>query len=251
MKLYIPTRGRPDEQPAYEQLDAAGLKPILVVDKDEYEKNNQYVGKTCLVFPGGGIAAKRQFIVDHAGDSKFGMIDDDMEIHAVDETLTVSPQGATPKTKCVISLPDTERILSEFGYVEALLEEFAHGGVHTRHFVNYAKKPYTVDVGYYRQVMFFNPKLMPLKPSYVGNTAEDVRFMLALLRQGLSYFIMTSCCMVERKAKSLPTHFTQSGKDKDMVELAKEFPKFVRVTKDGRVTLSYAAILKAAKKGTL
>lgn len=235
LRIYIPTLGRPNSQEAYNQLDAAGLKPVLVLDETDAAP---YTGYRQLRVAVKGIAQKRQAIVEHAGKRKFAMLDDDIVIKAVDFDML---------EKCEISLPSSARLTQEFERAEDLLDQYAHGGVHTRHFVNYAKQPYELNRGYYRQVAFFNPKLMGRVPRYTGETAEDVRFMVALLEQGLDYFIMTSCCMTEVKDKALPTHFRQEQKNKDMRDLGDEYPKFVRATKDGRITLSYAGILKAAK----
>lgn len=236
MKIYIPTLGRPDEQPAYEQLNRAGLEPWLVVDKSDCSDYSRYRSLEASVR---GIAEKRQWIVEHAGRQKFCMIDDDMTIGIVYRSGDV----------CTIDRhPTPGKVRGQFEAANKLLNTFAHGGVHTRHFVNYAKQPYETNRGYYRQIMFFNPALVPRMPAYVGYTAEDVRFKIALLEQGLDYFIMTSCCMLETKAKSLPTHFTQDSKNKDMRALGAEYPDHVRKTKDGRITLSYSGILKAAKK---
>lgn len=241
MQFYIPTKGRPDEQPAYDQLEEAGLKPVLVVDRSEHDLYLD-TARLILTVPDGGIAAKRQHIINHAlkqGHHKICVLDDDMEIHAVDKTAV---------DKATTFRPGSFRLRVEVAAIDELLEVYAHGGIHTRHFVNYAKQPHELNRGYYRQIMFFNLARMPRIPKYVGHTAEDVRFMIALLEQGLDYFIATSCCMKEIKSKVLKTHFTQGDKDKDMRALAAEYPTAARELKDGRVTLSYAKILKKAKK---
>lgn len=240
MQIYIPTLGRsePIEQPAYAQLSAAGLNPLLVVDKTD---KADYSGFNCLranVKP--GIAAKRQWILAHAlaNSVKFCQFDDDMTISAVDMV----------DDKCVISKASNARVRQEMNRAEKLLDKYAHGGVHTRHFVNHAKKPFILNRGYIRQIGFYNPALMPKVPKYTGRTAEDVRFMVDCLEQGLDYFMLTSCCMIEIKSANLPSHFTQLDKNVDMIEFTSQYPQFVRDTADGRVTMAYALLLRAAKQ---
>jgi hypothetical protein len=106
--------------------------------------------------------------------------------------------------------------------------------------------------GYYRQIMAFNPRLWGKPaPTYGGNTAEDVRFMLQLLERGLDYFLITSACMIENvprgQAKTW-SHWTQEEKNKDMIDLAARYKEHCFINADGRPGLRYAAILKAAKK---
>lgn len=236
MKIFIPTLGRPDEQLAYQQLVNAGAAPILVVDETEQADYTKFRHVRVSVV---GIAAKRQAILEMAAGEKFAMFDDEMTINRVDFV----------DGKCVIAIPTPRRVAAELNKAERLLDKFAHGGVHTRHFVNYAKQPYETNRGYIRGGLgFFNPALMPKVPRFEGNSAEDVRFMIGLLRQGLDYFLLTSCCMVEVKSKTLRSHWTQEEKNADMRTLADENKKYARATKDGRLTLTYAGILKDAKK---
>lgn len=236
MRIFIPTLGRSCEQRAYVQLTSAGLEPVLVVNKTDPA---DYASYNHVRVNAKGIAPVRQAVVQLAGRDKFAMFDDDMTLNAVD----IEPNG-----KCSIYEPTPKRLASEIKKIDKLLDKYAHGGVHTRHFVNYARQPYELNRGYLRSVVFFNPALMKTVPRYEGYSAEDVRFMIGLLQQGLDYFIVTSCCMIEKKSKAVPTHFTQEKKNADMLVLGAEYPKHVRPTRDGRITLSYAGILKEAKK---
>lgn len=239
MKLFIPTLGRPgvEEQLAYKQLNDAGLEPTLVLDASD---PSDYAGFRNVRVKVRGIAAKRQAILEMAKGEKFGMFDDEVTINRVDIV----------EGKCLIGVPTPRRVAAEIKKANKLLNQYAHVGVFpTRQFINYAKQPYTLNNGYIRGgLCFFNPKLMPVVPRFEGNSAEDVRFMIALLEQGLDYAIMTSCHMREIKSKTLYSHWTQEEKNADMRTLGEEYPNFTRPTKDGRITLTYAGILKAAKK---
>jgi hypothetical protein len=226
--------GRSGEQRAYEQLSQAGFEPTLVLNKTD---TADYSGYRHVYVPAKGIAPVRQAILELAAGDKFAMFDDDMTLNRVDVI----------DGKCVIGVPTPRRLASEINKIDKLLDKYAHGGVHTRHFVNYAKQPYELNKGYHRSVVFFNPALMPVVPRYVGYSAEDVRFMIGLLEQGLDYFIATSCCMIEKKSKVVPTHFTQEKKNVDMYALAAEYPKHARPQKT-HMSMSYRGILKDAKK---
>lgn len=238
MKVYIPTRSRPNSQRAHAQMTAAGLKPILVVDEDQLDLYKGF--KVVPTAKGGGIAGARQTALAHAGKAKHAVFDDDTTLAAVDV------DRRTGKVT-IVNEPTPKRVAQEMERAEDMLDSFAHGGVHTRHFVNYAAQPFVTNRGYPRQIMFFNPRLIPTLPEYVGETAEDVIFFIKCLEQGLDYFLLTSCCMIEKKSKEVRTHFTQEGKNKDMLALGAQYEKYVRPTADGRITLSYSKILKDAK----
>jgi len=191
-----------------------------------------------------GIAQKRQFIVEHADRSKFMQVDDDMTLAHVyedGEKVRIENSPTPPLVRIAVKLASD------------LLDQYAHGGFHTRHFVNYAPRPYVLNRGYYRQIMCFNPKMFKdPAPQYTGNTAEDVRFMLELLKRGKDYFLITDYCMLEhvpRGERKTWSHWSQEEKIKDMKALAKEHEQFSFTTADGRPALRYAAILKHYKKG--
>jgi hypothetical protein len=252
LKIYIPTHGRADgPQSAYHQLNAAGLDPMLVVDESEahlYDRKRYRL----YAAPVKGIAAKRQWIVEHAGNKKFVQVDDDMTIAMVDFVFDGDGVSVDYSEKCrIVKDPSPAFVKRQFAMMDGMLDDYAHGGFHTRAFVNHAEQPRVLNRGYYRQIMGFNPKLWGKPaPRYGGNTAEDVRFMLQLLERGLDYFLITSSCMIENVPKGQKktwSHWTQDEKNKDMVALAKEYERFAFQNPDGRWGLRYAAILKAAK----
>ena len=80
-RIYIPTFRRVDEQKTFERLpDKYKEKVIMVVQKDErpqYKYDVEYLEVGNLI----GIAATRNEIYNHAGDSKFMMVDDDIIFH--------------------------------------------------------------------------------------------------------------------------------------------------------------------------
>ena len=80
-RIYIPTFRRVDEQKTFERLpDKYKEKVIMVVQKDErpqYKYDVEYLEVGNLI----GIAATRNEIYNHAGDTKFMMVDDDIVFH--------------------------------------------------------------------------------------------------------------------------------------------------------------------------
>lgn len=238
MRVYIPTRGRPSEQPAYHQLEAAGLGPTLVVDNDEAHLYREY---RSIAIPRGSIAFKRQFILEHAAGAKFAQVDDDVVFHRVSFT----------GSQCRILTPEPGDLRYDFAQAESDLSAWAHGGIHQRSFVNSAPRQMALNRGYYRQVIFMNPELVrshgKQMPRYEGHGSEDLKFMVKLLEMGFDYFILTSCCISEKRSKELPSHFTQEQKDADLAETWARHAHHTKNLKNGRKTLSFSGILKEAK----
>ena len=80
MRLYIPTLGRSDKQITFDNFPKfLQDKTTLVVQPHE---KDLYDGYPILVLPEDwmGISRTRKFIMEHAGDNLFGMLDDDMDV---------------------------------------------------------------------------------------------------------------------------------------------------------------------------
>ena len=80
MRLYIPTLGRSDKQITFDNLPKfLQDKTTLVVQPHE---EHLYNGYPILVLPEDwiGISRTRKIIMEHADDSLFGMLDDDIEL---------------------------------------------------------------------------------------------------------------------------------------------------------------------------
>ena len=80
--LYIPTMGRTDIQITYDNLPYKYQKMVkFVIPKKEWKlMTKKYGDNQLLVTPSKvkGIAATREFICRHAGETRFSMIDDDV-----------------------------------------------------------------------------------------------------------------------------------------------------------------------------
>ena len=66
IKIFIPTKGRLNNEKTYELLIKLGLKPIIVVEPQEYSKAVE-MGYNCLMLDKNnqGITYARNFILDY------------------------------------------------------------------------------------------------------------------------------------------------------------------------------------------
>lgn len=82
IKIFIPTKGRPDCQKTYNILIELGLQPILVIEPQEVNKHT-LKGYNFITLPDNnkGISFSRNYILDYARNKNFEyicMIDDDI-----------------------------------------------------------------------------------------------------------------------------------------------------------------------------
>lgn len=80
VKIFIPTKGRPNKQKTYELLMSLGLKPVLVVEPQE---EKFFIGKNYVVLPENdkGISFSRNWIMDFSRKNGYDyivQIDDDV-----------------------------------------------------------------------------------------------------------------------------------------------------------------------------
>ena len=236
MRVFIPTRGRYGEQHTLAALLDAGVDAWLVVDPDDEPMvSASYPNKIVLDKPG-GIGDKRQAVLDLCQDPKLVMVDDDVRFHTVQDGRTWS---STPS-----------EVSSLFALIEETLDQFAHGGVHSRLFVNQKPQPYVNSRSIYRQILCYNRALMPEVPRFSGNEGdEDTRYFLSLLDLGLEYFVITKFCFSERRSRVLPSHFSDSFKRQSTEKLVSsgKYAPYARRTRFGH-TLDFPRILADAKR---
>ena len=82
IKIFIPTKGRLDDEKTYNNLVSLGLEPILVIEPQEVEKATS-LGYNFIVLPANnmGITYSRNYILKEARDMNYEhicMIDDDI-----------------------------------------------------------------------------------------------------------------------------------------------------------------------------
>lgn len=84
MRIYIPTYKRPNDQITFINMpDSIREMVIMVVQSQEYTQGfyDQYDCEKFVVGDNIGIAKTRELIYRHAGEERFGMIDDDIKIY--------------------------------------------------------------------------------------------------------------------------------------------------------------------------
>jgi hypothetical protein len=182
VRIYIPTRGRPDRQPAMEALLAAGFKPILVLSESDPEFDAYYKrwhGHTKLHAKAKSIAEKRQQILACNGNVPFVMIDDDLRFYKR------SREGKR------FSIATSEQLRELFYHVEAALELYAHVGISDK-FMAQTRPRNTVGYGRYNQFLAYNPKLFPKPwPKFRLTTNQEHDFHLQLATRGRPPCILT------------------------------------------------------------
>lgn len=206
MNIYIPTFGRHDHQPVYHQLVAAGLRPVLVVDKrDPYHYNNfeHLRWRFESLHDKEHWIAMRQYTV-----GPYIQLDDD---------LTICTARAGQRIE-VATGAEIRAMLIDVQMYFGKRPQLAQIGVHQRAFVNYADKPYTYNKGMFPfRVRAYNPLVWkrPLAPyPIVVDGHNDVWTWFDLVRQGLDYATITDCCHKDNLYKPKPTHFEPVFADK-------------------------------------
>lgn len=189
MKIYIPTRGRLNDQITVNNLPRKlQAEVILVVDKAEEKAHKDMYGHGWIIAVPedcNSIGKVRQFIVDQHNVKKHGpkimMLDDDL---GFDERRMDIPERFIQAK--------TETIVKNFSAVEKLLDDYAHGGIRYRQLANVAPLidyncrvlralAYDVDVLRKHNVRFDRIIVM-----------EDFDVTLQLLRLGYSNFSIST-----------------------------------------------------------
>lgn len=225
MKIYIPTRGRPDRQPALEALIAAGAEVTLILssgDKTIDEYHDNYVGKCERIeVPAHNIAEKRQAILEISGRQRFAMLDDDLRFYAR------SKDGK----RFTIATPDQLRDM--LAKVEQALHFNAHVGLADK-FMAQTKPRTAVFYGRYNQFLAYNPKLFPKPaPKFRLITNQEHDFHLQLATQGRPPCILTEYSKnATFYSKGGCSHYRTPALERKMFrEMKKLWPELVTLKK--------------------
>lgn len=182
MKIYIPTRGRPDKQVTYNNLPPElQAKTTLVVNEYEaHAYDNKY---NLLVVPPTitNLPKKRQYIVELHDSAKFGpkmiQLDDDLGFDVRRTDMRVRFRKSEP-----------EDLVEGFSLVEKLLDEYPSGGIRHREMAQDAP-----DVDYVCRVsraLAFDTRILLREQIYLDRLIahEDFDCTLQLLRKGYKNF---------------------------------------------------------------
>lgn len=175
MKIYIPTRGRPDRQRTLEALTDAGLSPVLVLSKDDPTRRGHYHdAHTPLVVNASNIHEKRQAILNYtrkSGGGKFVMMDDDLTFFARDRRGKFAKAGV-------------DELASMVEMLEDVLDTHAHVGIVDK-FMCQGRPRGVVEHGRYNQVLAYNTTLFPKPwPTFRLITNQEHDFHLQLATRG-------------------------------------------------------------------
>lgn len=191
MKIYVPSRDRPDAQHTAAQLRDAGVPFVIVRSHSDESRYPDYADQ--LFFDVRGIADKRQKIMEHARewshDGKFVMIDDDVEFRRVlqDEHVCVTTKTTPAETRLLMSR------------VETLLDQYAIVGIAIRFMIDRAEKPLLLNSGRMVHFLAYNLDLMRGPPPRWDrlSTCEDFDFTMQLVSRGLPRAMITDHCLHE------------------------------------------------------
>lgn len=180
--IYIPTLNRLHKQITWDGLPEK-WKAIthLVVRPHEFEQAKTICPQAvCLPKTVTNIAETRRWIIEHAGVTKYAMIDDDMKFwrrHCDRSTLKKSAE----KSNTPFTTADYDELFGEvvprwFG------EDVVIGGIHPK-----GKPPAKTDELKFARitgVFFINGALLPKNIDWSVPHAEDVHLVLQVLKSG-------------------------------------------------------------------
>jgi len=183
MKIYIPTRGRADDQVTLSFFPESLRKEVvLVIDSDEEHLYKDKYDCQFMVIPEDikGIAKKRQYIHKHTDDKKIVMLDDDLRFYI---------RKSDSDWHLRYLEPDEYPAL--FGLLDVWLDDYAHVGVSAREGNNRVEK-LAVENTRYMRVLGYNLDMFDGIELGRVQVMEDFDINLQLLRQGkpskISYY---------------------------------------------------------------
>ena len=81
MKIYIPTFRRVNNQITFDNLPDEIKENVIMVVQEQEKDNHKSDCEYLIVGNDIGIAKTREIIYHHAGEKKFGVIDDDIKFY--------------------------------------------------------------------------------------------------------------------------------------------------------------------------
>lgn len=180
--IYIPTLGRLDKQITWNSLpDKWKTITHLVVRPHEFEEAKKICPQAvCLSNDVSNLAETRKWIIAHAGNTRYAMIDDDMTFwrrHCDRQTLKKSAD----KSNTLMTDADYDEFLGEI-VPRWFSEGVAVGGMHPK-----GKPPARTDELNFARitgVFFINGALLPSNLDWSVKHAEDIHFILQILKSG-------------------------------------------------------------------
>lgn len=180
--IYIPTLGRLDKQITWNGLpDKWKVITHLVVRPHEFEAAKKICPHTvCLPEWVSNISETRRWIIEYAGNSRYGMIDDDMKFWRRHCDRTTLKKNAD-KSNTPFTDTDYDELLDDV-VPRWFREGVTVGGIHPK-----GKPPADTDELHFARitgVFFINGAQLPKDLDWSVKYAEDIHFMLQILKSG-------------------------------------------------------------------
>ncbi len=232
MRIYIPTRGRAEQQVTLGGLpDELYPTVVLVVDEAEYDQHKSYTKQKIQVLsvPAeySGISRTRQFILDQHDVSKYGrklvMVDDDTRFYKRRADFPEKLIPAAPRD-----------VVTMFAQLESLLDKYAHGSLTYRNGANRVTSS-IVEVTRPLTVLAYDVEIMRRHNVRFDRVPvmEDFDACLQLLRAGYKNFVLGKYISSPGRSNSsggCSTYRTQEMQAEGAKRLASLHSPFVRVT---------------------
>ena len=254
LALYIPTRGRVDNQITLGNIPKEWLhRTILVCPKSEaraHAKNWPMVAVVAQPDSVKTIADKRKWIFENADSEKILVMDDDLSFCLRRTTLKsfagygssstdkrwAEAKKKTPGVDGLVKLTDGQhdaKVGAIFTATERMLTEYAHGGIGPRLMNNMRGWEFTTNMRVMYALAYHVPTV--LKHCELGRitTREDFDYTLQLMRAGFENAVYTWACVEQYTGYNAPggasDERTIARSNSDAKLLARLHPGLVRI----------------------
>ena len=239
-QIVIPTHARPYRQTTLKSIPPEIRDEVLLVTSTE--EDSEILSKThrntIRAIHSGGIAAKRQWIMQNVKARKIFMLDDDMYFFGRCPREARDYIGgrwkAQPGHKVLSRdyAPDDAVVLM-FGILSHMLDNYAHVGLSSR-MGNDVVQPEVVEVGRVMHAIGFHSEVFRKQRVDFSTVRfrEDFHAALSLLRAGFKNAILYAYCCSPGAYGAVggtSTERTREDSDREAERLAALHPGFVRV----------------------
>ena len=233
MKIYIPTLGRVDNQMTYDNMpEWVQQKTSFVVQpKEESAFRKHWPDSNILILPENdlGITNTRKFIVNHAADTKYLMIDDDIVFWKRNVDRETGKKNAD-KSKLPFTSEDWVSLLE---WAESKLNN-GYTVAGNRAITLPPKPKDDIEFSRIMQVFFIDgSKLHRDKLQWVLDSSEDIHFIIQVLQMGgkivTSDKYLYACEDYHSDGGCKLSGRTSESTLRDMNKLANMYPKLIQM----------------------
>lgn len=237
MRIYIPTRGRVNNQITLGEIPEpwrANTCLVTAPDQfDELDQMNYGVDILCLPDDVRGMPNIRQWILDHSDDKHFVMMDDDLTLHYRDQD-NIGPSGRAPILRSTPSIvSDMFKDLEEW-----LISGITHCGI-TPRFLNWDNNALHIECTRMLHILAYNKDVVRATGAKFNKgvtdwqfTMEDFHMTIQLLRAGHKNRVSLAYCSNPSPSNApggISTFRSLESHNNSAVFLQAQHPMFVRV----------------------